>query len=921
MNVILRACCAAALLLAANSTLAEAPYDLAWSRQLGTSGHDFAYSVAVDALGNAYLCGNTEGNLGGAHFGEIDALLIKYDSAGNSLWSRQFGGLSGEEGKAVTVDFQGNVLMTGGTYNEIGGPNKGVSDTYLVKFSDSGALLWSSQIGSSSYEISNAVTTDTVGNAYIGGTTYGKFAGNNAGQRDAIMAKYASGGNVLWTRQFGSTFNDDIRSMQVAPDGSFFVAGHTEGSLFATNAGGVDMFVAKFDSAGNQIWGRQLGSTAYDRGYSVAVDSLGNAYIAGATEGTITGPNGSAAGGFLMKYNAAGDLQWVQQLVDSPNSTAASVAVDLAGNPFVAGSIYASGGSDAQAFLSKCDSAGTFLWTQQFGSSGDDTGYSVAWDPLGSTYVAGYTEGDFAAPNAGTFDAFLAKFSPVPEPSSFILTIPATFFACRFWRRKREPRTKATPMGNLILLVTKAMNFGARRLRRTECRIGELKRVKIVCALSASSLLLIAKSANCETPYSLSWIRQTGTSQLDHGFSVAVDAAGNPYLAGITGGALAGSSFGENDAFLIKYDGLGNSLWSRQIGTLLADESRGVAVDLLGNSYVAGTTGGELAGSTAGHSDAFLIKHAPNGSELWKRQIGTSSPDGAMSVATDQLNNVFMTGLTWGSFAAPTAGESDAVLIKYNAAGDLLWSRQLGTANIDQGWSVATDANGNSFICGYTEGSLGGPNAGSVDAFVAKYSEQGDLLWSRQLGSLKDDRNLSVAVDSLGNAYLTGNTAGVISGPNGDVSAGFILKYDTAGNLQWLRPVGNNSDGGSDAIAVDGVGNSYVVGSSLTAAFLAKFDPAGDFLWSQGIGTIEQVSSYSVALDPFGNAFVGGIAFGDLAAPNAGQTDAFIAKFSPVPEPAAIIPGILGVLFALLIAKQRIASSATQRIPVSRSRT
>jgi hypothetical protein len=436
MNVTLRACCAAALLFAAKSALAEAPYDLAWSRQPGTNGRDFGLSVAVDSVGNAYICGNAEGNLGGAHFGEFDSFLIKYDSAGNSLWSRQFGGLSAEEGKGVTVDFQGNVLITGGTYNEIGGPNKGVSDTYLVKFSDNGALLWSSQIGGSAYDISNAVTTDAVGNAYIGGTTHGKFAGNNAGQRDAIMAKYASGGSVLWTRQFGTARNDDIRSMQVAPGGNFFVTGHTEGGLFATNAGGVDTFVAKFDSAGNQIWGRQLGSTAYDFGFSVAVDAFENAYIAGTTEGTIAGPNGNVSGAFLMKYDPTGDLLWAQQLVDSPNSAAASVAVDLAGNLFVAGSIYASNGSDAQAFLSKYDSAGTFLWTRHFGSTAEDTGYAIALDPLGDAFIAGYTDGDFAATNAGLYDAFIAKFSPVPEPPAIVLGIVAFVFVALAWKRQ-----------------------------------------------------------------------------------------------------------------------------------------------------------------------------------------------------------------------------------------------------------------------------------------------------------------------------------------------------------------------------------------------------------------------------------------------------------------------------------------------------
>jgi len=111
---------------------------------------------------------------------------------------------------------------------------------------------------------------------------------------------------------------------------------------------------------------------------------------------------------------------------------------------------------------------------------------------------------------------------------------------------------------------------------------------------------------------------------------------------------------------------------------------------------------------------------------------------------------------------------------------EAVWSRQIGTPANDDAHSVALDASGNAYISGSTRGSLGGPKAGSDDAFLVKYDSSGSLLWSQQIGSWDGDAGRSVAVDAFGNAYISGYTTGSLGGPNAGGSDAFLAKYDSS---------------------------------------------------------------------------------------------------------------------------------------------
>lgn len=383
------------------------------------------------------------------------------------------------------------------------------------------------------------------------------------------------------------------------------------------------------------------------------------------------------------------------------------------------------------------------------------------------------------------------------------------------------------------------------------------------------------------------WARQIGSTTGDDCQAVAVDSGGNICIAGTTFGSLAAPNAGSADAFVAKYDASGTILWARQIGTESGDHCQGVATDSAGNVYISGYTYGSLGGPNMGSSDAFLLKYDASGGLLWKVQLGTSESDLVLDVAVAASDNAYMCGYTTGSLGGPNAGKNDAFVAKYDDSGNLLWTAQLGTVEDDTGWGVAVDGSGNTYITGYTYGNVGGPNAGGGDAYVAKYNPSGSLQWAAQLGTGGDELGSDVAVDGSGNAYISGWTPGSLGGQGNDA---FIAKYSTSGSLLWTTQLGTGDDDGARGVAVDGSGNAYIGGyttgslggpsAGLTDAFLAKYDPLGGLLWKTQVGTPQHEGARGVAVNGSGNAYIAGYTYGNLGGPNLGDSDAFLVKFT-----------------------------------------
>lgn len=401
-----------------------------WIRQLGTADDDLNYGVSTDLFGNVYITGSTEGSLSGPNAGGEDAYISKYDFSGNLLWTRQFGTADNDTGSGISVDFQGNVFVSGLTFGSLGGPNAGQYDAFVGRFDPAGNLQWIHQLGTIAFDASYGVSTDASGNVYISGSTWGGISGPNLGSDDAFLSKFDETGNLQWTRQLGTPSYDVSSGVTADSMGNVYISGSTGGSLGGPNAGLGDAYVSKYDALGNLQWTRQLGTSLSDASFDVSADSLGNVYISGITEGSLGGSNAGGNDAFVSKYNSSGALLWTRQLGTAFEDLALGVSVDSLGNAYITGhtrgSISGANTGEFDAFVIKFDGLGYLQWTRQFGGASTDQSLDVSVDSLGNVYVSGYTYGSLGGPSAGSFDAFVAKYSTIPEPGTLLLSALAS---------------------------------------------------------------------------------------------------------------------------------------------------------------------------------------------------------------------------------------------------------------------------------------------------------------------------------------------------------------------------------------------------------------------------------------------------------------------------------------------------------------
>ncbi|HVS08921.1 MAG TPA: hypothetical protein VMS76_03530 [Planctomycetota bacterium] len=416
-------------------------------------------------------------------------------------------------------------------------------------------------------------------------------------------------------------------------------------------------------------------------------------------------------------------------------------------------------------------------------------------------------------------------------------------------------------------------------------RSNPLLAVDTLCRLA----LALASATLTAAGQSQAWIRQLGTSNRDLARAAAPDGSGGVYLGGWTTGSLGGPSAGNDDAWLARYDSAGNQLWIRQLGTVGDDNGYAAAADGSGGVYLSGVTDSSFGGSHAGGFDAWLARYDGAGNPLWIRQLGTSANDVEWAAAPDGSGGVYIGGNTTGSLGGPNAGLRDAWLARFDSAGSQLWIRQLGTSGNERGLAAAPDASGGVYFVGETEGGLGGPNAGSYDAWLTRYDSAGSQLWIRQLGTSAYEGTNAAAPDGSGGVYVGGNTSGSLGGLNAGDADAWLARYDSAGNQLWIRQLGTGLADEVYAAAPDGSGGAYVGGTTLGSlgganagsydVWLAHYDGAGNQLWIHQLGTSPEDGARAAAPDGLGGVYVGGHTYGNLGGPNAGERDAWLARY------------------------------------------
>jgi len=380
------------------------------------------------------------------------------------VYSSYLGGTAGDSGNSVAVDNSGCAYVVGETwstnfpmFNPLQNIPAGNTDIFIAKWNAAGnGLLYSTYIGGNSRDVPLSVAVDTAGDAYITGYTYsanfpitkGALRNNFSGQSKAFILKLnASGNNLLYSTFLGGSGSDYATGIAVDAAGQAYVSGYT-GSLdfpVSSNAwqhsygGGMfDGFFAELNAAGSQlVYATYLGGIGNDTAYGVALDPAGNIYLTGQTQSSnfptfhplqSTPDEGDA---FVVKINAAGQLQYSTYLGGSGFNVGTGVAADAAGNAYVTGytnapdfpvtaNVYQPANNGFyDAFVAKLSADGSSILSATYlGGSGSDSASGIRLDASANVFVSGSTSSmDFPlqaplqAGYGGGGDAFVAVFN------------------------------------------------------------------------------------------------------------------------------------------------------------------------------------------------------------------------------------------------------------------------------------------------------------------------------------------------------------------------------------------------------------------------------------------------------------------------------------------------------------------------------
>jgi len=429
------------------------------------------------------------------------------------------------------------------------------------------------------------------------------------------------------------------------------------------------------------------------------------------------------------------------------------------------------------------------------------------------------------------------------------------------------------------------------------------------------------------------WAQSAGGNSDEAGNSIATDSQGNLYVTGyyysgtISFGAINLISGGSCNAFVAKMSPEGNWLWAKRAWGASYTSGHGIAVDPSGNVYLTGffqgtAFFGPFLLTSNGWSDIYVAKLNTNGSWIWAVSAGGNLDDVGLSVSLCGEGNIHLTGFfqgtaSFGSTQLSSMGNShDIFVAKLDEEGNWLWALRAGGTETDNGTRIAVDSAGNSYLTGFFKGNAGFgatnlTSSGYQDIFVAAVDPGGNWLWAKRAGgpdasSGYDDAGFGLAVDSLGNIFLTGCFLGTADFGSVTLVANtqfpdlFVARLDPLGNWNWAIQTGGSYPIISSGLALGDISTIYLAGKfsdtavfdsvTLTSLggmdiFVAKIDPEGNWLEAISAGGDGDDRGLDLVCGGLGSIYVTGgffssAVFGPFTIDSEGVNDVFVAKLS-----------------------------------------
>jgi len=356
-----------------------------WNQRYDAPGNsnDESNAIAVDKSGNVYITGET-----GIFGGNRDYLTIKYNSSGIQQWANTYNGPgnSSDAASSIAVDDSGNVYITGFSWG-----SGTITDYATIKYDSVGAQKWVKRYNGPGniYDVPSSIATDDSGNVYVTGESIG--AGTNY---DFATIKYNHSGIERWVQRYhnNGTSNERASSLYVDEQRNVYVTGSSDG-----DGTGADYVTVLYNSHGQEQWLKKYngpGNNA-DIPNSIIADGVGNVFVTGFSADTLGGQLDVDYA--TVKYNSAGMEQWIRRYDGTADSTdyAYSIAADTAGNVYVTGES-SGNGTGADYATIKYNSAGQEQWIKRYNGPGNgvDQSWDIAIDAGGNVYVTGASVGN-----------------------------------------------------------------------------------------------------------------------------------------------------------------------------------------------------------------------------------------------------------------------------------------------------------------------------------------------------------------------------------------------------------------------------------------------------------------------------------------------------------------------------------------------
>jgi hypothetical protein len=410
-----------------------------------------------------------------------------------------------------------------------------------------------------------------------------------------------------------------------------------------------------------------------DTGADIEIDSSGNIYLVGTTNGLIGSAKVALYDGFIIKTNSAGVKLWAKNIGETNFVMGSGVKprsdIDNSGNLYVVytpnvqeNSSYSGRGQDI--WYAKYNSSGTELWSRTEGTGSQtyalslEYAYDIKANNSGYAYLAIREQNGFCYSqkiNGVLYKVEVGNGNKVTcrniQPDYILgITYPSSEIYAIALDASANIYVTGNFMGSLIKGAESSGGWSS---------VGEMD-------------IFVRKYSDNLANYDGEWSRTLGTSGTDRGNDIAIDSSGNIYVTGQTSGSLNGNAYsGDSDLFLMKYNSSGTLSWVQQLGTSGTDVAEALAIDNNGDIYITGYTNGALGDIPVGYSsshiggvDIFLVKYNSSGVKQWTKQLGTSSDDRGNGVTVDNSSNIYVTG-SYGS------GSGDIFLMKFNSDGDL----------------------------------------------------------------------------------------------------------------------------------------------------------------------------------------------------------------------------------------------------------